>query len=136
MKKSRLCRFLGYTPRSQNYKMWDPERRRVVVSPNVDFGELAHPSADPDRHLHGLRDAFGVHDSSHVETGSDVKRIQEVSDADGDTSEWESDAEILQPKATEDEEVPNGPDPVVPLIPREPDAPIRRRHRSEVVGNK
>jgi len=41
-KKSRPCRFLGYTPRSRNYKLWDPDRRMVVVSPNVDFGD---PSA-------------------------------------------------------------------------------------------
>ena len=131
-KKSCPCHFLGYTPRSQNYKMWDPEWQRVVFSPNVDFSELAHLSADPNWHLHSLRDAFGIHNSSHVETGSDVKWIQEVSNADSDVSEWESDTEILQPKATEDEEVPNGSDPVVPLIPREPDTSICRCHWSEV----
>ena len=130
-KKSRPCRFLGYTPRSRNYKMWDPERRMVVVSPNVDFGELSHPSSNPNQHLRGLKDAFDIHDSS-MSTGSAVGTTQSFGNADGDASEWESDDEILRPKATEDEEVPNGPDPVVPLILREPDAPIHRHHHSEV----
>ena len=103
----------------------------VVVSPNVDFGELTHPPMNPDQHLHGLKDAFDTHDSS-MGTSSGVGPIREFENVDGDISEWESDAEILQPKATEDEVVPNGPDPVVPLILREPDAPIRRCRRSEV----
>ena len=123
-KKSRPCRFLGYTPRSRNYKMWDPERRMVVVSPNVDFGELLHSPADPSQHLHGLRDAFG----SYTEETPNVKPMGIFEDP----SEWESDAEILRPKVTADEEVPNGPDPAVPLIPREPEARIRGHRRPEV----
>jgi len=55
----------------------------------------------------------------------------EVGGGYGSASEWESDAEILRPRATKDEVVPNGPNPVAPPIPRGPDAPIRRR-RSEV----
>ena len=51
---------------------------------------------------------------------------------DGGVSKWESDEEILQPKATVDKGVPNGPDPVVPLALWEPDAPICHRRHSEV----
>ncbi len=41
----------------------------------------------------------------------------------GDASEWESDDEILWSKVIEDESIPNNPEPVVPIILREPDAP-------------
>jgi len=58
----------------------------------------------------------------------DVEPVYEIGNASGDMSEWESDAEVLRPMATEDDEVPNGTDPAVPLVPREPDAPTRR-HR-------
>jgi len=40
-RKARPCCFLGYAPRSRNYKLWDPNRRCVVESPNVDFDELS-----------------------------------------------------------------------------------------------
>ena len=131
-KKSRPCRFLGYTSRSRNYKMWDPDRRMVVVSPNVDFGELSttHSSTDPIQHLRDLKDAFDI--QTHTEDSPNVEPSRQPREADGDASEWESDAEILRPKVTEEEVVPNGPDPVVPLIPREPDAHVHRRRRSEV----
>src|SRR5258706_15097657 len=118
MKKSRLCRFLGCTPRSHNYKLWDPDQRMVIVSPNVDFGELSAP-ADPDQHLRGLKDAFNIHESPFDMATSSVEPIQKIEVVDGDASEWESDTKILQPRVTEDEVVPNGPNPVVPLIPRE-----------------
>ena len=101
----------------------------VIISPNVDFGKLSvmHLS-NPDHRLHNLRDAFSIHDSSCVGTTSNMGiRIM-----DKDMSEWESDTEILWPRVTEDEVVPNGPDPAVPLIPREPDTHIHGRRQSEV----
>jgi hypothetical protein len=128
-KKSRPCRFLGYIPRSRNYKLWDPDRHMVTISPNVDFDEssVAHPLATSKEELDDLEGALG--DREHVErvAGSDVK-----ADNYRDDHEWESDDEILRPRATKDEEVPNGPDPVVPLIPREPGTAPRRHHRSEI----
>lgn len=39
-------------------------------------------------------------------------------------SKWESDKEIVRLRVTKDESIPNGIDPVVPFIPREPDAPV------------
>src|SRR5258706_5891574 len=125
-KKSRPCRFLGYTLRSRNYKLWDPDRRMVIVSPNVNFGELSAP-ADPDQRLRGLKDAFNIHESPFDMATSSVEPIQKIEVVDGDASEWESDTEILQPRVTKDEVVPNGPNPVVHLIPRVPNTPIRRR---------
>ena len=131
-KKSRPCRFLGYTSRSRNYKMWDPDRRMVVVSPNVDFGELSttHLSTDPIQHLRDLKDALDI--QTHTEDSPNVEPSRQPREADDDVSEWESDAEILRPRVTEEEVVPNGPNPVVPLISREPDAHVHRRRRSEV----
>jgi len=133
-KKSCLCRFLGYTPRSRNYKLWDPDRRVVVVSPNVDFDKsLAMRSmASTDRTLNSLRDAFGIRDAPHVEEKPHVEAKARIEIVGDNASEWELDAEILQLKATKDDDVPDGPDPVVPLNPREPDAPIRRVCRPEV----
>ena len=61
-----------------------------------------------------------------------VKLAWDSGIADGDTSEGESDTKILQLTVTEEKMVPNGPDPVVPLIPREPDAPIHGHRCSEV----
>ena len=104
----------------------------VVASPNVDFGESAHPLADPDQHLRGLKDAFGIYNPSNMGVEPNIEPIREIEIADGNVSEWESDDEILRSRATEDEVAPNGPDPVVPLIPREPNAHVRRRRRSEV----
>src|SRR5258706_14272978 len=97
----------------------------VIVSPNVDFGELSAP-ADPDQRLCSLKDAFNIHKSAFDMATSSVEPIQKIEVVDGDASKWESDTKILRPRVTEDEVVPNGPDPVVPPIPREPNAPIRR----------
>jgi len=133
-KKSHPCRFLGYTPRSRNYKLWDPDHCMVVVSPNVDFDESSATCsmASTDCTLNSLQDAFGIRDAPHVEEKPHVEakaRIEIVSD---DMSKWESDTEILRPKATEDDDVPNGPNPVVPLNPKEPDMPIHRVRCPEV----
>ena len=133
-KKSRPCKLLGHMPRSRNYKLWDPERHTVIVSPNVDFDEssISCPSTNPKQNLNNLSDALGTEETTHTEAEHDSKTILEVQNMNGDMSEWESDEEILRPKATRDESVPNGPDPAVPLIPREPDTPAHRRRRSEV----
>ena len=78
----------------------------MVVSPNVDFDEssVSFPLAKFMETLRGLTDAFGaeehIEDATHIEGSAN-----EVS---SDTTKWESDEEVLQPKATEDEEVPNG----------------------------
>ena len=99
-----------------------------MVSPSVDLDESSatRSPTNADRTLNGLRDAPHIEEEPCVETKARIEIV------DDDASEWESDAEILRPKATEDDDVPNGPDPVVPLNPREPDAPIRGVLRSEV----
>ena len=104
----------------------------MVVSPNVDFSELSttHLSTDPIQCLCKLKDAFNIQLSR--EDLLAIKPDQQPRSADGSASEWESDEEILRLKVTEEEVVPNGPDPVVPLIPREPDVHIQRRVRSKV----
>ena len=129
-KKSRPCRLLSYIPQSRSYKLWDPSRHMVVVSPNVDFDEssILPPSKSMET-LHNLSDAFGV-EACMVNDDSDVEET--TNGVDGHVSKWESDEEVLGPRATEDEEVPNGIDPVVPPIPREPDAPAHQHRRSEV----
>ncbi len=66
----------------------------VIVSPNVDFGELSAP-ADPDQRLHGLKDAFNIHKSPFDMAMSSVEPIQKIEVVDGDASKWESDTEIL-----------------------------------------
>jgi len=50
----------------------------------------------------------------------------------GGVNEPESDEEILRPMVTEDESVPDGPDPVVPPIPMGLEAPPHCYHCSEV----
>lgn len=102
----------------------------VIVSPNVDFNEssTAGPLMRSEGNLDGLKNVFGVgkctQDTAGV-TGTAAERSRYL-------SEWESDEEILRLGTTKDEEVPNGPNPVVPLIPREPDACPHRHHCSEV----
>jgi len=127
--KARPCHFLGYMPRSRNYKLWDPERRCVVESPNVDFDESSatRASTKHDWDLHDLKEALDMHDKSRAAGMPDTELAMEIGGGYGSASEWESDTKILQPRATKDEVVPNGPDPVAPPIPREPDTPIRRR---------
>ena len=131
--KARPCRFLGYTPRSRNYKLWDPERRCVVESLNVIFDEssVMWASTECDRDLRDLEEALDVHNKSRTAGIPDTVLTTKVGGEYGSASKWESDAEILRPRATEDEVVPNGPDPVAPPIPRGPDTPIQCR-RSEV----
>jgi hypothetical protein len=138
-KKSRPCRLLGYVPRSRNYRLWDPNQHTVVVSPNVDFDESSiRHDAISKQDLGDLSDAFGIgiKEGTHVEgylkssVGVEDQRNQ-VTD-DGNASEWESDEEILRPRATVDEGAPNGSDPVVLPILQEPNERIRRRHHSEV----
>ena len=132
-RKARPCRFLGYTPRSRNYKLWDPERRCVVESPNVIFDESSATRASTERDQ-DVRDLKGTLDSRGISRAAEqpgTRPTTEIGSGYGSASEWESDTEILRPRATKDEVVPNGPDPVAPPIPREPDTPIRRR-RSEV----
>ena len=104
----------------------------VVVSLNVDFSELLHSPADPNQHLLNLKDAFGAHDSSCIEEALIAKPASRVRDVYDNLSEWESDTKILQLRVTEDDVVPNGPNPVVPRIPREPEVPICGGHHSEV----
>lgn len=89
----------------------------AVVSPNVDFDKSSTSctAAEEKQGLGELRDALNIKDDSHVE--------EVVRDGDEHLSEWESDEEILQP---EDEGVPNGPNPVVPPILREPEAPAHQ----------
>lgn len=106
----------------------------VIVSPNVDFNEssILCPSTKPQQNLNNLSDALGNEETTHTKEVYGSKSMLEVKNTSGDMSEEESDEEILQPKATWDESVPNGPDPAVPLIPREPDAPAHRHRCSEV----
>ena len=76
--------------------MWDPERQAVVVSPNVDFGELISttPSlTDPIQHLRELKDAFDAQLSGKDSLAIEPDR--QPRSTDGNASEWESDEEIL-----------------------------------------
>jgi hypothetical protein len=103
------------------------------VSPNVDFDESSICCAvDSKGNLGDLSNALGVKRGDNVEECPNSEA--EVGDqvAGGDASEWESDEEILQLMVTVDESVPNGPDPVVPLIVQEPDTPIHHHCHSEV----
>src|SRR5258706_15087810 len=61
-KKSRPCKLLGHTTRSKNYKLWDPDRRAVIVSPNVDFDEssILHHAEDTEQSLESLNDVLGI----------------------------------------------------------------------------
>ena len=133
-KKSHPCQLLGYTPRSRNYKLWDSERRMVVVSPNVDFDEssISRSTASHKQSLNDLSQALGTEGTTHEQEAQGSEAEERPGDATDLTSEWESDEEILRPEATEDESAPNGIGPGVPLIPGEPDAPTHRRRRSEV----
>jgi hypothetical protein len=138
-KKSRPCRLLGYVPQSRNYKLWDLSQHTVVISPNVDFNESSiRHDADSEQGLGDLSDALGIrtegntHVEGHPEPEVGVGDQNDPVTDNGDASEWESDDEILRPRATVDEDAPNGPDPGVPPILQEPGEHIRRRHRSEV----
>ena len=132
MRKSCLCRLLGYVPRSRNYKMWDPNQHTVIMSPNVDFDESSvHRAADSKWDLEDLSNVLNVREE--VCTAGPTNPGAEVGDqvVDGDGSEWESDEEILWPRATVDEGVSNGPEPEAPLALQEPNAPICHRRCSE-----
>jgi hypothetical protein len=138
-KKSRPCRLLGYVPRSRNYKLWDMSQHTVVISPNVDFNESSiRHDTDSEQGLGDLSDALGIrtegntHIEGHPEPEVGVGDQNDPVTDNGDASEWESDDEILRPRATVDEDAPNGPDPGVPPILQEPGEHIRRRHRLEV----
>src|SRR5258706_10442804 len=103
----------------------------VIDSPNVDFSgssTMHSPSlTDPDWHLVGLKEALDVCDPLQGKMDSSTGLDEMMRDVDGGESEWESDAKVLQLKVTEDEVVPNGNDPVVLLILREPEARIHGR---------
>ena len=140
-KKSRPCRLLGHTLRSKNYKLWDPERRTIVISPNVDFDEssTSHHAADPKQNLESLGEAFGIGEEAssigeeaQAEEMPTPEAIMEARNMNEDVSEWESDNEILQSMAIEDEGIPNDPEPVVPIVLREPGVPPHRHRRTEV----
>ena len=120
-KKSHPCQLLGHTSRSKNYKFWDPTQHIVFTSPNVDFDESSnlHSVKDNVQNLEDLDKALGVGDE---EESPDHEVKVGVEFAGESVSEYELDDETLRYKASGDEEVPNGPDPAVPLIPREPDA--------------
>ena len=96
-KKSCLCRFLGYMPRSRNYKLWDPNQHMVVVSPNINFDKssTACSTADTDHGLDGLQDAFRVWDTPLVEGTTYTETKTRIKTMDNNASEWELDTEIL-----------------------------------------
>ena len=133
-KKSCPCQLLGHTSQSRNYKLWDPERHMVVVSPNVDFDEssTSHHATEPKQNLEDLGEALSVGEKTHAEGTPTPEEEVGVRSTNGDTSEWESDNEILRFKATEDENVPNDPEPVVPIVFGEPIVLPHRRCHSEV----
>lgn len=99
----------------------------------VDFSKLSttHLLTDPIQHLHELRDTF-INIQPSGEDSLVIEPDRQPRSADRNASKLESDEEILWPKVTKEEVVPNGPDPVVPLILREPDMHIQRCCRSEV----
>ena len=92
---------------------------------------MVRAATEHNRGLRNLKEALDILDDCQAARLPNIGQAAEVGGGYGSASEWESDAKILRLRATEDEVVPNGPDPVAPLIPRGPDAPVRRR-RSEV----
>jgi len=114
--------------------LWDPDQHVVVVSPNVNFDKSSAvcSMADANHGLDGLQDAFGIQGTPPVKGAPCTEMKMRIETVDNDASKWESDTEILQPKVTEDEDVPNGPDPVVLPNLREPDMHICGHHHSEV----
>jgi len=133
-KKSRQCRLLGHTSRSRNYKLWDPYRRIVFTSPNVDFDEssISHHATDAEQNLEDLSEALDIEKATHTEETLTPEEEVGVQYKNGGVNEPESDEEILRPMVTEDESIPGGPDPVVPPIPMGLEAPPHHYRRSEV----
>ena len=112
--------------------MWDPIKRMVVISRNVDFAgtSVPHSVIETREDLGGLRNAF--EDEGGVNTSIQVGFERSTETVECYASEEESDDDVLTEKAISDEEAPNGIDPGVPPIQREPDAPARRIRRTEV----
>ena len=106
----------------------------VVISPNVDFDEssVSRSTTSHGQSLNNLSHALDGERRTHEREAQDSKVEEQPEDAAGLMSEWESDEDNLRLKATEDERMPNGIGPGVPLVPREPDPPTRRHRRSEV----
>ena len=96
-KKCCPCRLLGHTPRSKNYKLWDPDRHTIVISPNVDFNEssTSRCAGDSKQNLENLGEALGIGETAHIEDIPDPKMEVGDKNMNGDASEWESDEEIL-----------------------------------------
>ena len=96
-RKARPCHFLRYAPRSRNYKLWVPDRRCVVESPNVNFDEssAAWAMTKHNRGLRDLKEALDVLDDSQAARLPNIGQAAEVGGGYGSASEWESDAEIL-----------------------------------------
>jgi len=106
----------------------------VFTSPNVDFDEssISHHATDAEQNLEDLSEALDIEKAAHTEETLTSEEEVGVQYTNGGVNELESDEEILRPMATEDESVPDGPDPVVPLIPMEPEAPPHHYRCSEV----
>jgi hypothetical protein len=102
----------------------------VVMSPNINFNEssISCTTANPGQDLNGLRNAFDTEGNIHEKETNPGMSME----AGRDMNKWESDEEILRLRATEDEDIPNGPNPVVPLIPREPDTHAHQHCHSEI----
>jgi len=93
---------------------------------------VPHGRHDTDCSLNGLQDAFGVQDTSLVQRAPYKETKMRTETMDSDASKWESNTEKLRPRATEDEDVPYGPHPIVLPNLREPDASICGCRRSEL----
>ena len=114
------------------YKMWDPDRCVVIISPNVDFARTSasHPVVESQKNLDDLSDTFGS--EGGTETTTQVGQENFIDVVEFYASEEESGDDILTEKVTSNEEIPNGINPGIPPIPREPDAPAHQPCCTEV----
>ncbi len=92
----------------------------------------SHHAADPKQNLENLGEAFSIGEEAQAEETPTPETITEAQNTNEDASKWESDNEILQSRVIEDESIPNNPEPVVPIILREPSVPPHHHCHTEV----
>jgi hypothetical protein len=125
-RKSCPCCLLGHTSQSRTYKLWDLNQHTVIISPGVGFDKLStsHQTTESKETLEDLGEAFGSKEVTHMEETLTSEVEVGAKNMSKDVSRWESDNKLLQPKATEDENIPNDPNPAAPLVEEEANVPL------------
>lgn len=85
--KSKKVLFVGYDGESRNYRLWDPEKRRIEVSCNVNFDEDGQFEKDPDKDLVNVPLFLGDYDVND----EDVVEEQDEDENDEENEEVEND---------------------------------------------